>query len=81
MRNSVDIDKPAVFVHIELEFVAGRKRENPEKNPRSKARTNNKFDPHETASTGIKPWSQRRDRGERLSTAPPVTPSHQGMVA
>ena len=42
-----------------LVFVEGGKPEIPEKNPRSKARTNNKLNPHETASTGIEPWSQR----------------------
>ena len=36
----------------------GGKPENPEKNPRSKARTNNKMNPHETASTGIEPGPQ-----------------------
>ena len=41
-----------------LVFVEGGKPENPEK-PRSKARTNNKLNPHETASTGIEPGSQR----------------------
>ena len=39
-----------------LVFVEGGKPENPEKNPRSKARTNNKLNP---ASTGIEPGSQR----------------------
>ena len=52
-----------------LLFVEGGKPENPEKNPRSKAITNNKLNPHETASTRIKPGSQRWDCGERLSTA------------
>ena len=42
-----------------LVFVEGGKPENPEKNPRSKARTNNKLNPHETASTGIELGSQR----------------------
>ena len=42
-----------------LVFVEGRKPENPEKNPRSKARTNNKLNRHETASTGIELGSQR----------------------
>ena len=37
----------------------GGKPENPEKNPQSKARTNNKLNPHETASTGIELESQR----------------------
>ena len=40
-------------------FVEGGKSENPEKNPRSKARTNNKHKPHETARTGIELGSQR----------------------
>ena len=42
-----------------LVFAEGGKPENPEKNPRSKARTNNKLNPHETASTGIELGSQR----------------------
>ena len=57
-----------------LIFVEGGKLENPEKSPRSKERTNNKFNPHETAITGIELESQRWDWGERLSTAPPVLP-------
>ena len=32
---------------------------NPEENPRSKARINNKLNPHETASKGIELGSQR----------------------
>ena len=45
-------------IQIELEFRSvgfceGRKHENPEKNPRDKARTNRKINPHETASAGI----------------------------
>ena len=40
-----------------LVFVEGGNPENPEKNPRSKVRTNNKLNPHETASTGIEPVS------------------------
>ena len=57
-------------VQIELEFISvafveGGNPENPDKNPRSKARTNNKLNPHETASTGIEPGSQRWDWGER----------------
>ena len=69
----MDTDKPAALrAQIELEFrslgffVEGGKPENPEKNPRSKARTNNKLNPHETASTGIELGSQRWDWGERL---------------
>ena len=42
-----------------LVFVEGGKPENLEKNPQSKARTNNKLNPHETASTGIELGSQR----------------------
>ena len=42
-----------------LVFVEGGKPEDPEKNPRRKVRTNNKLNPHETASTGIEPGSQR----------------------
>ena len=37
-----------------LVFVKGGKPENPEKNSRSKDRTNNKLNPHETAITRIK---------------------------
>ena len=49
---------------IKLEFVGvgfceGRKTENAKKNPRSKARTNNKLNAHETASTRIEPGTQR----------------------
>ena len=36
-------------------FVEGGKPENPEKNPRSKARTNNKLNPHMTPGPGIEP--------------------------
>ena len=42
-----------------LVFLEGGKPEIPEKNPWSKARTNNKLNPHETASKGIEPGSQR----------------------
>ena len=42
-----------------LAFVEGGKPENPAKHPRGKARTSNKLNPHETASTGIEPGSQR----------------------
>ena len=45
-----------------LVFVEGRKPENPEnpeKNPRSRERTNNKLNPHETLTTGIEPGSHR----------------------
>ena len=37
----------------------GGKSENPEKNPRRKAKTNNNLNPHETASMGIELGSQR----------------------
>ena len=40
----------------------------PEENLRSKARTNNKLNPNETASTGIKPESEMGG----LATAPPT---------
>ena len=36
-----------------LVFLEGGKPEIPEKNPQSKARTNNKVNPYETASKGI----------------------------
>ena len=38
-----------------LVFVEEGKPENPEKNPQSKAKTNNKLNPHDTASAGIEP--------------------------
>ena len=38
-----------------LIFVEGGKPENPEKNPRSKARTNNKLNPHD-AGSGNRTW-------------------------
>ena len=44
-----------------LVLVQGGKLKSLEKNPRSKARTNFKLNPHETLSTGIKPVSQRRE--------------------
>ena len=40
-------------------FVEGRKLDNSEKNPWSKARTNDKLNPLEKASTGIETGSQR----------------------
>ena len=59
---------------MELEFrsvlLEEEKAENPQKNPWSKPRTSNKFNPHETGSTGIESESQRWDWGERLSAAP-----------
>ena len=58
-----------------LVIMEGGKPENPEKNPRSKARTNNKLDPHETLSTVIEPVSQRWDWGGRLPTAPAMLPA------
>ena len=60
-----------------LVLVEGGKPENPEKNPRSKARTKNKLNPHETLSTEIKPESQRWDWGDPLSTELPVLPKMQ----
>ena len=47
-----------------LVFVEGGKPENPEENPESKVRTNNKLNPQ----------SQRWDWSEHLSTAPTVLP-------
>ena len=61
-------------------FCGGRKTGEHGENPRSKERTNNKFNPHETASTEIEPGSQRWDWGERLSTAPSVLPSNMAHV-
>ena len=45
--------------NLEVLVSVGGKPEIPEKNPWSKARTNNKLNPHETVSTGIEPGSQR----------------------
>ena len=55
--------------NLNLEAEEG-KPENPEENPRRKARTNNKLNPHETASTGIEPGSLRWE----TSAYPPVLP-------
>ena len=38
-----------------LVFMEGGKPETPEKNPRNKEKTNNKLNPHETASMGFEP--------------------------
>ena len=43
----------------EVVFLEGGNQEKPDKNPRSKASTNNKLNRHETASTGIESGSQR----------------------
>ena len=58
-----------------LVFVEGGKLENPEKNPRSKARTNNKLNPHETASKGIEAMQVTEVGGERLSNSPTMLPN------
>ena len=52
-----------------LVFVEGGKPEIPEKNHRSKARTNKKLNPHEMASTGIEPGSQRWEASASSKTA------------
>ena len=61
-----------------LVFVEGEKPENPEKNPQSKARTNNKLNPHETASTGMELGSQRWEASayplRHPCSPPPVLP-------
>ena len=54
-----------------LVFVEGGKSEIPEKNPRSKARTNNKLNPHETPSR----TRVTEVGGEHLSTAPTTLPT------
>ena len=65
---------------IELKFrsvgFSGRKNpENLEKNVRSKARTNNKLNPHDTAGEyGNRTRVTVRGGSERLSTEPPVLP-------
>jgi len=46
-----------------LVFVEGRKPENSDENPRSKARTYNKLNPHIAHRAGIEP---RHRRGERF---------------
>ena len=55
-----------------LVLVEGGKLENPEENPWSKVRTNNKLNPHETTSMGIEPGS--KVGGECLSTSKSVLP-------
>jgi len=57
-----------------LVFVEGRKPENPEKNPRSKARTNNKLNPHMTPGrnrTQANWWEP-----SALTTAPSLFPGY-----
>ena len=71
------------YLQIELEFSSagfcgGRKTGEPgEKNPRSKERTNNKLNPHETASTGIEPGSQRWEAIIHCGTHAPMGHSIQ----
>ena len=56
-----------------LVFVEGGKPENPEKNPQSKARTNNKLNPHMTPGPGLEPGSHWLE-ASALTTAPPLLP-------
>ena len=58
-----------------LIFVEGGKPENPEKNPRSKARTNNKLNPHMTPGPGIEPGTHWWE-ASALTTAPTLLPHH-----
>ena len=55
-----------------LVSVEGGKAENAKKTPRSRERPNNKFNPHETLSTGIEPGSQNV-RYESIFTTPIFT--------
>ena len=61
---------PSVIAPIELEFKSvdfcGKKTFGAGRVPRRKPK------PHETATTGIEPESQRWDWGELLSSAPPI---------
>ena len=52
-----------------LIFVEGGKAENPEKNPQSKAKTNNKLNPHMTPGPGFEP-GQHWWEASALTTAP-----------
>ena len=53
-RGSDTLTSPKSNWNLEvLVFVEGGKAENPEKNPRSRKRTNNKLNPNERASTRI----------------------------
>ena len=54
-------------------FEEGEKPEEPEKNPRSKARTNNKLNPHMTPGPGIEPGTHWWE-ASALTTAPPLLP-------
>ena len=54
-----------------LVFVEGRKPDNQEKNPWSKARTNDKLNPHEKPSRGIEPGSQRWEASAYQLRQPP----------
>ena len=69
-----------VYVHeIELGFGVlvfeeGGKQENSEKNPRSKARTNNKLNPHMTPGPGIEPGPHWWE-ASTLTTAPSLLPT------
>ena len=56
-----------------LVFVEGGKPENPEKNPQSKARTNNKLNPHMTPGPGFEPGPHWWE-ASALTTAPTLLP-------
>ena len=64
----VALTSRSTWILVVLVPTEGRQPENPEKKPRSKERTNNKLNPHETASTGNR--TRVTEVGEaRLSTA------------
>ena len=63
-----------------LVFVEGGKPEIPEKNPRSKARTKDKLNPHETASTGIELGSQRWDQPPTVLPVLILSNQNQGIL-
>ena len=56
-----------------LVFVEGGKPENSEKNPQSKARTNNKLNPHMTPGPGFEPGPHWWE-ASALTTAPTLLP-------
>ena len=58
------------------DFMEGEKPDNPEKNPQSKAKTNNKLNPHMTPGPGIEPgphWWKASDLTTALSLLPIFT--------
>ena len=85
MKVTPNTDKPAALAHIKLELVFGEggKPENPGKNPRSKVRTNNKLNPHETKSMGMNPGNKggRRALIHCVNHAPHVRDCHYYRIS